>query len=219
MGVSGDIWRGEPTGTSSDEEADDEEEADLKQRYSAIIRLVLSDSNSGVKKENGLLRLSLPTSESVEAGCTHLTAEQLAQGCSFLHRMYTHPNDSRPVLILSPPSHAVDAFALAVCFYAGTASPTGLRPPSPAVPPFTPLSEDCSHSSLPPEDDYTSKVHQLVIKLHDEDLLIIDDEDGRRPGRGDLKPGPMGLREEWRGLLRYEGIVQLDGVWTPSLST
>jgi len=37
----------------------------------------------------------------------------------------------------------------------------------------------------------------------------------RRRGRGDLKPGLRGLREEWRGLLRYEGIAKLDGVWSP----
>lgn len=216
VGVSRSIWRGEPSRTSSDEEADEEEEADLKRRYAAIVRLVPSDTDNDaeeeLKQEKGLLRLSLLKSESVEAGCTQLTRRQLGLGCSFLHRSYS---ESLPVLILSPSFSSADAFSLAVCFHAGAIAPARHRPPSPAIPPLTPLSEDSSHSSLPPEDDYSGTLHQLIIKLHDEELLVIDDEDGRRPGRGDLKPGASGLRNEWRGLLRYEGIAQLEGAWKP----
>ncbi|KAJ3507962.1 hypothetical protein NMY22_g16765 [Coprinellus aureogranulatus] len=61
VGVSGDIWRGETSGSSSDEEADEEEEADLKQRYAAIVRLVISHSDSEEeesKEEQGLLRVN-----------------------------------------------------------------------------------------------------------------------------------------------------------------
>ncbi|KAJ2917719.1 hypothetical protein MD484_g2709, partial [Candolleomyces efflorescens] len=194
VGFSGRMWKGEPSEDDSDSEPDEEEEDTLKQRYSAIVRLVPGELNIDDDKQKDVLRLSLPKTEPEEAGS----------------------EDQRPVLILVPPSSAADAFALGVCYHSATVSPpSGRRPPTPPVPPLTPLKGDAKfHSDLPPEDTYTS-IHQLVMKLHDEDLLVIDDEDGRRPGRGELKPGSASLRNEWRGLLRHEGLQQLDNVWKP----
>ncbi|RXW25719.1 hypothetical protein EST38_g155 [Candolleomyces aberdarensis] len=215
VGFSGRMWKGESSEGGSDSEPDDEEEDTLKQRYSAIVRLAPGELNIDDDKQKGILRLSLPKSEPEEAGSTQLTARQIRLGCAFLHRFLSSSEDQRPVIILAPPSSAPDAFALGVCYHSGTVlPPSGRRPPSPPVPPLTPLKGDASNSDLPPEDSYTS-IHQLVMKLHDEDLLVIDDEDGRRAGRGELKPGSAGLRNEWRGLLRYEGLQQLDNVWKP----
>jgi hypothetical protein len=209
------MWKGEPSEDGSDSEPDEEEEDTLKQRYSAIVRLVSGELNIDDDKQKDVLRLSLPKTEPEEAGYTQLTTRQIRLGCAFLHRFHSSSEDQRPVLILAPPSSAADAFALGVCYHSATVSPpSGRRPPTPPVPPLTPLKGDAFDSDLPPEDTYTG-IHQLVMKLHNEDLLVIDDEDGRRPGRGELKPGSAGLRNEWRGLLRYEGLLQLDNVWKP----
>ncbi|KAF6748697.1 hypothetical protein DFP72DRAFT_853328 [Ephemerocybe angulata] len=215
VGLSRGVWKGEAAAGSSSDEDDEEEEDSLKQRYAAIVRLVTSDEgtedDAGSSKDaHVLLRLPLPKSEPDEAGCTQLTARQLRLACSFLYERH------RPVLILARPMCAIDAFSIALCFHASASSiSTSRRPVSPGIPPLTPRTEDVSHAELPLEDEY-SAIHQLAMKLHDEDLLVIDDENGKRSGRGDLKPGASGLRNEWRGLLRYEGIAMLDGIWKPS---
>jgi len=240
IGKSGRIWKGESTlgdgnrSNSSDDEdedgPDEEEEARLQQRYSAIVRLVPGDFTADDRQHKGLLCLSLPKGEPAEAGCTQLTTRQIRSACNFLHRALYSSNagegEKRPVLILAPQDYAADAFALAICFHAATVPPpTGRRPTSTGVPPLTPRSGESDseaalqfHLPLAEASDIYSNIHQLITKLHDDDLMVIDDDDGHgsRAGRGDLKAGPAGLREEWRGLLRYEGIVNLDGVWTPA---
>ncbi|TEB37917.1 hypothetical protein FA13DRAFT_1705011 [Coprinellus micaceus] len=210
VGVSRSIWRGEPSRTSSDEEADEEEEADLK---AALRRHCSTRPVRHRQRRRG-------GAEAGE-GSSPPFAPEIRVRRSRMHAAHEEATRARllvppPVVFRVPPrSHPIPLLLLGGCILPRAIAPARRRPPSPAIPPLTPLSEDSSHSSLPPEDDYSGTLHQLIIKLHDEELLVIDDEDGRRPGRGDLKPGALGLRNEWRGLLRYEGIAQLEGAWKP----
>lgn len=224
VGLSGRRWKGESTSkSSSDEESEDEdEEEDLKQRYRGIVRLIpgsTQDDEEPVEdlqeRNSSLIRLRLPNTEPPEAGWSQLSAQQLRSGCSFLDNIRSSSEDNRPVVILSPPTCVADAFALAVCYYAASHPPASRRPTSPSAPPLTLRPHEASHSDLAPDDHYTP-IHDTIMKLHDEALLVVDDENGKRSGRGELKPGPSGLRDEWRGLLRHEAIIMLEGVWRPS---
>ena len=73
-------------------------------------------------------------------------------------------------------------------------------------------------------DDYAySTVHQLLMAFHDDPGSSILNS-GAKPDQTpnltldkDTPGGWKGLRSEWRGVLSFDGMQRLDGVWTSSI--
>jgi len=158
-------------------------------------------------------------------GTTSLTGSQIQQACTFIdeHISIQDPSkNTRPgrvsVLILAPRNRPEEAMSIGISYLAGMEEIDKDK-----------QTTEGHEGSEVYDDEYTySTVHRLLMAFHD--------DPGSPIPNGDMTPevnhldtseeqffnlacgldtdGWRGLQAEWRGVLSFDGMQQLDGVWT-----
>ena len=172
------------------------------------------------------LELPMPTNPlSYTDGTTSLSDSQIQQACAFIDE---HISVVRriSVLILTPRTRPEEAMSISISYLAGVEKIDMNKGAAEGDKGNMTSSDQSLTSDNHDSDDHTySTVHRLLMAFHDDSGSLIppngavklmtseveqhDGIDTDSRSRGLLRP-------EWRGILSFDGMQRLDGVWSLS---